>query len=196
MNSNFSEPERVLIIGFDRLFYIDSKERKMSRKFEDDNKENDKNQRRRVTLSPSIFDEEQPTTHTREEMIAITLCKDEEVAEEEEQPIVISLDGNIGAGKSTLLEAVRKALPDVEVVVEPVGEWLTLKNAEGKSLLELFYDDKRRWAYTFQNLTILSRLRAIREVLASTKKKVIIMERSVLTDRFVFAEMLKGSVDK
>ena len=38
-----------------------------------------------------------------------------------EKVVVISLDGNIGAGKSTLLEAVAKALPEVEVVVEPVG---------------------------------------------------------------------------
>ena len=40
--------------------------------------------------------------------------------------IVISLDGNIGAGKSTLLEAVRLALPEVEVVVEPVGTYYNL----------------------------------------------------------------------
>ena len=113
------------------------------------------------------------------------------------QPVVISLDGNIGAGKSTLLEEVRKAMPEVEVVVEPVGEWLTLQDEEGKSLLELFYGDKRRWAYTFQNLTILSRLKAIRDVLRTTKKSIIIMERSVLTDRYVFAEMLKddGLID-
>jgi deoxyadenosine/deoxycytidine kinase len=110
-------------------------------------------------------------------------------------PIVISLDGNIGAGKSTLLEAIRGAMPDVEVVVEPVGEWMTLKNAAGKSLLELFYEDKRRWAYTFQNCAILTRLRSLRNVLASTKKRVIITERSVLTDRFVFAEMLRSSGD-
>jgi putative protein kinase ArgK-like GTPase of G3E family len=38
-----------------------------------------------------------------------------------ERVVVISLDGNIGAGKSTLLDAVAKALPEVEVVVEPVG---------------------------------------------------------------------------
>jgi len=38
--------------------------------------------------------------------------------------IVISLDGNIGAGKSTLLKAVAEALPEVEVVVEPVGKLL------------------------------------------------------------------------
>ena len=113
-------------------------------------------------------------------------------------PVVISLDGNIGAGKSTLLEEVRKAMPEVEVVVEPVGEWLTLKDDNGKSLLELFYQDKRRWAYTFQNLTILSRLKAIRDVLRTTTKSVVIMERSVLTDRYVFAEMLKddGLIDE
>ena len=110
-------------------------------------------------------------------------------------PIIISLDGNIGAGKSTLLESVRTAMPDVEVVVEPVGEWLRLKNDDGKSLLELFYEDKRRWAYTFQNCAILTRLRAIKDAMTATKKCVIITERSVLTDRFVFAEMLRESGD-
>ncbi len=110
-------------------------------------------------------------------------------------PIVISLDGNIGAGKTTLIEAIQNALPDVEVVVEPVGEWMTLKNEEGKSLLELFYEDKRRWSYTFQNCAILTRLRAIRTAIRTSKKKVIITERSVHTDRYVFAEMLRESGD-
>ena len=109
--------------------------------------------------------------------------------------IVISIEGNIGAGKSTLLEALRTAMPEVEVVVEPVGEWLSLKTADGKSLLELFYEDKQRWAYTFQNCAILTRLRLLKQVLQSTKKAVIITERSVLTDRFVFAEMLRASGD-
>lgn len=112
-----------------------------------------------------------------------------------QNPIVISLDGNIGAGKTTLMEAIRTAMPEVEVVVEPVGEWLSLKDANGKSLLELFYEDKRRWAYTFQNCAILTRLRTIKEAIATTKKQVILTERSVLTDRFVFAEMLRASGD-
>jgi deoxyadenosine/deoxycytidine kinase len=110
-------------------------------------------------------------------------------------PIVISVDGQIGAGKSTLLEALRMALPDYEIVVEPVGEWMHMKNEAGKSLLELFYEDKRRWAYTFQNCAILTRLRAIKAAIAGTTKRVIITERSVLTDRFVFAEMLRDSGD-
>lgn len=109
--------------------------------------------------------------------------------------IVISLDGNIGAGKSTLLEAVRLALPEVEVVVEPVAEWETLKTADGKSLLQHFYEDKKRWSYTFQNCAILTRLTAIQKAIRSTKKKIIITERSLLTDRFVFAEMLRDSGD-
>ena len=109
--------------------------------------------------------------------------------------LVISLDGNIGAGKTTLLNALRLAMPDVEVVLEPVGEWLALKGADGRSLLELFYEDKQRWAYTFQNCAILTRLRSLRSAMSSTKKRVIITERSVLTDRFVFAEMLRASGD-
>lgn len=115
--------------------------------------------------------------------------------QKETKPIVISLDGNIGAGKSTLLEALRTAMPDVEVVLEPVGLWSSLKDADGKSLLELFYEDKRRWAYTFQNFALLSRAKALADAMAHTKKTVIITERSPLTDRYVFAEMLRESGD-
>ena len=115
-------------------------------------------------------------------------------------PIIISLDGNIGAGKSTLLAEIRNKLHDVHIVDEPVGQWTALKNAEGKNLLELFYEDKKRWAYTFQNCAILTRLKNIRDAvenLDSTLKgpQVIITERSVLTDKHVFAEMLYDGGD-
>ena len=109
-------------------------------------------------------------------------------------PIIVSVDSNIGSGKTTLLTILKAAMPDVEVVLEPVGEWMRLKDpATGKSLLELFYEDKKRWAYTFQNCAILTRLRTIKAALASTTKRVILTERSVLTDRYVFAEMLRES---
>jgi deoxyadenosine/deoxycytidine kinase len=109
--------------------------------------------------------------------------------------IVISLDGNVGAGKSYLLDHIREAMPDVLTVPEPVGEWTNLKNAEGKSLLELFYEDKHRWSYTFQNCAILTRIMGLKKALKDCKKKIIITERSVLTDRFVFAEMLRDGGD-
>jgi deoxyadenosine/deoxycytidine kinase len=115
-------------------------------------------------------------------------------------PIIISLDGNIGAGKSTLLSEIRNRLHEVQIVDEPVGQWTALKNAEGKNLLELFYEDKKRWSYTFQNCAILTRLKNIQDAvenLDTTLKgpQVIITERSVLTDKHVFAEMLYDAGD-
>jgi len=111
-------------------------------------------------------------------------------------PRIVSLDGNIGAGKSTLLEKLGTAFPHIKVVHEPVDTWTRLKNAEGRNLLELFYEDKKRWAYTFQNAAILSRLKMLKDAIAKALPgQIIITERSVLTDRFVFAQMLKDKGD-
>ena len=108
-------------------------------------------------------------------------------------PIIISLDGNIGAGKTTLLAEIRNKL-DVHVVDEPVAQWTELKNIEGTNLLELFYQDKKRWAYTFQNCAILTRLKNIKDAVEAGHK-IIITERSILTDKYVFAEMLRDAGD-
>jgi deoxyadenosine/deoxycytidine kinase len=115
-------------------------------------------------------------------------------------PIIISLDGNIGAGKSTLLNELRNRIKNIHYVDEPVGQWTALKNSEGKNLLELFYEDKKRWAYTFQNCAILTRLKNIKDALNNIKNSsqdidILLTERSVLTDRYVFAEMLRDSGD-
>ena len=116
--------------------------------------------------------------------------------------IIISLDGNIGAGKSTLLQEIRNKFHDVLVVDEPVAQWTSLKNGKGKSLLELFYEDKNRWSYTFQNCALLTRLKNIQKAVENidtsvSSPQVIITERSVLTDKHVFAEMLydAGNMD-
>ena len=114
--------------------------------------------------------------------------------------IIISLDGNIGSGKTTLLNEIRKRIHGVHVVDEPVGPWIALKNEAGKNLLGLFYEDKRRWAYTFQNCAILTRLKCIKHAIDNLDPTVkgphvIITERSVLTDKHVFAEMLRDAGD-
>lgn len=109
-------------------------------------------------------------------------------------PRVFSLDGNIGAGKTTLLTHISKAFPDVLIVPEPVDTWTRLKDEDGRNLLELFYEDKKRWAYTFQNAAILSRLKLLKDILATARPgQIIVTERSVLTDRCVFAKMLKDT---
>lgn len=117
-------------------------------------------------------------------------------------PILISLDGNIGAGKSTLLERIRTTIPHVTVIQEPVGSWLTMKNDAGESLLSLFYKDTARWAYTFQNCALLTRLLDTQNILSKIKSgeirtPIVITERSVLTDCHVFATMLRkqGKID-
>jgi deoxyadenosine/deoxycytidine kinase len=107
--------------------------------------------------------------------------------------LLLSVEGNIGAGKSTFLERIQKEWPDVTVVLEPVGTWMSVKDSSGKSLLDYFYEDKQRWSYTFQTCAFLTRMMDTEQALASlaTDKKIVITERSVLTDRYVFADMLR-----
>ena len=102
---------------------------------------------------------------------------------------VISLDGNIGAGKTTLLKKL-KCIPDVYVIEEPVGVWEQF-NVNEKNILQHFYEDQRRWAYTFQNAAILTRIIHINNAIKENPGyKLYITERSILTDKFVFAKML------
>lgn len=110
----------------------------------------------------------------------------------------ITIEGNIGSGKSTLLNRLRKELADTDFVFidEPVDVWQSLKDENGTSLLQLFYQDSSRWGYTLQNTAFITRymnaMKGMKEV--NTNKKIILLsERCVLTDRYVFAEMLRDS---
>jgi len=107
--------------------------------------------------------------------------------------LIISLDGNIGAGKTTLLEMIRRELPEIVIIDEPVDQWTEIKDDKG-TLLEHFYQDTTRWAYTFQTGAILTRFKRMKEMISQyTTPKVMIMERSILTDKCIFAEMLHDS---
>lgn len=108
--------------------------------------------------------------------------------------MLVSIEGNIGAGKSTLKSHMKDWLPDAVFIDEPVDIWTSLRDEEDKSLLEHFYDDKHRWAYTFQNFALISRL----NLLETTRRRhpdceLFITERSVLTDKHVFAELVHES---
>ena len=121
-------------------------------------------------------------------------------------PIIISLDGNIGGGKSTMLQHMRNTFPEWNFIDEPVDSWMTLKDENGKNLLELFYQDKTRWSYTLQNCAFITRHKKVKDAVEDWKKRcltdptqaknnVFITERSVATDRYVFAEMLRDAGD-
>lgn len=116
-------------------------------------------------------------------------------------PFIVSIEGNIGSGKSTVLEKLKEAHPEWIFVEEPVNEWLRLRNENHESLLEVFYKDKKRWSYTFQNAAILYRYQKLKEALEKCKtsgRTIIIMERCLDTDSQIFCKMLHkdGYIDE
>jgi deoxyadenosine/deoxycytidine kinase len=132
------------------------------------------------------------------------------------QPFLISIEGNIGAGKSTLIEEIKKHNTDWNFIAEPVDIWSSITNVEGKSLLSLYYEDPKRWSYSFQSCALLSRFQNIQKALAfaarddshlnqdgkgscvPSRRPVFITERCLDTDYNVFAKLLRdeGSIDK
>jgi deoxyadenosine/deoxycytidine kinase len=109
--------------------------------------------------------------------------------------ILITIEGNIGGGKSTLLSLLKKEYPEFVIIDEPVSQWFAMKDSNGKSILEYFYEDKIRWGYTFQNCAFITRFCSAMEAFSKPvdKDTIFISERGVLTDRYVFAKMLKDT---
>ena len=105
---------------------------------------------------------------------------------------IISIEGNIGTGKSTLLSELRKAYADDPTICfldEPVHVWNTVKDENGVTILEKYYADQKRYAFSFQMMAYISRLSAMRAALKKNYR-FIITERSIYTDSAVFAKML------
>ncbi|MBA2307109.1 deoxynucleoside kinase [Candidatus Dependentiae bacterium] len=95
-----------------------------------------------------------------------------------------AVEGNIGAGKSTFLTIIRTFL-NARVVMEPHEKW---QNVGGHNLLDKFYADSSRWAYTFQMYAFITRMMEKREASVSSSEVVHILERSVFSDRYCFAQ--------
>lgn len=107
--------------------------------------------------------------------------------------IIISIEGNIGSGKSTLvkiLEKNYKNYKNIHFLQEPVNIWSNLKNSAGIDILTLFYQDKNRWGYIFQNMAFITRLMQLENILKDNSYNIIITERSIHTDSNVFRKML------
>ena len=104
--------------------------------------------------------------------------------------MLISIEGNIGSGKSTLVEYL-KSLGTYIFVDEPVNEWLAIKDKDGSNALECFYNNQKENAFCFQILAYITRLKKLMEKIKENLSNVIIItERSIETDRNVFAKML------
>ena len=115
-------------------------------------------------------------------------------------PLLVSIDGNIGSGKSTTWDMLKEAYEgrdDVHFVEEPVDSWHAVVDETGVPILTNFYKDKKAYAFRFQMMAYISRLALLRRTIRenATKCRVIITERSVDTDRNIFAKMLYDSGD-
>ena len=132
-------------------------------------------------------------------------------------PVIVSFDGNIGSGKSTTCYEYEQYLArrmasdaDADAAVfpnitsfreevcfldEPVALWNQVCDKDGVNILTNLYKDIRANAFKFQMMAYISRLSLLRKAVKDPKIKLIITERSVETDRNVFAKMLYDAGD-
>ena len=107
--------------------------------------------------------------------------------------VIISIEGNIGSGKSTLVTELEKSYKDVLYVgflQEPVDIWNNVKDENGTTILEKFYENNEKYAFQFQMMAYISRLSIIKKALTQKKYRYIITERCLYTDANIFAKML------
>lgn len=105
--------------------------------------------------------------------------------------IIIDVIGILGVGKSTFCEHLHKLISHATLIHEPVDKWLQIKDKNtGMSLLDTFYNDKKRWTYTFENIAFITRLDALMNVIDDPNISVIIMDGSLVTDKNVYAQTL------
>ena len=117
--------------------------------------------------------------------------------------LILSTEGNIGAGKSTLIREFedkisRKINAKIVLLQEPVDIWATFKDKEGMTILEKFYGNQKKYAFSFQMMAYISRLQILKETVRKHPSSIILCERSIWTDRNVFAQMLydEGKIEE
>ena len=141
-----------------------------------------------------------------------------------QRAVIVSFDGNIGSGKSTtcieyeqyikarmsssgasdasdasdgatVFPTITSFEDEICFLDEPVAEWNKVCDKDGVNILTNLYKDIRANAFKFQMMAYISRLALLRNAIKNPKTKLIITERSVETDRNVFAKMLYDAGD-
>ena len=126
---------------------------------------------------------------------------DEELEEEQDgerkmqkKRLTFCVEGNISVGKTTFLQRIANETIElrdlVEVVPEPISKWQDI-GPDHFNILDAFYAEPQRYAYTFQNYVFVTRVMQERES-AGGLKPLRLMERSVFSDRMVYFEVHFG----
>lgn len=97
------------------------------------------------------------------------------------RPFTVLVEGNIGCGKTTFINFFAS---HADIFTEPIKLW---QNVGGFNLLNLQYEDPSRWAGLFQSYVMLN---ALKIHLTPNAKPVKIIERSLFSSHYCFAENL------
>lgn len=101
--------------------------------------------------------------------------------------LTFCVEGNISVGKTTFLQRIANETIElrdlVEIVPEPIAKWQDV-GPEHFNILDAYYAEPERYAYTFQNYVFVTRVMQEKES-ASGIKPLRLMERSVFSDRMV-----------
>lgn len=117
---------------------------------------------------------------------------DEELKEGDVRPgqkkrITLCVEGNISVGKTTFLQRIANETLElrdiVEIVPEPIDKWQNV-GPDHFNILDAFYAEPERYAYTFQNYVFVTRVMQEKESSGGVKP-LRLMERSVFSDRMV-----------
>ena len=117
---------------------------------------------------------------------------------------IVSIDGNIGSGKSTLVSKMKQYHTSstfvIDFVLEPTSEWDEVVDSSGRTMLNLFYQNQDKYAFPFQMMAFITRYKVLKDSLDKAKqyliehpdtvRYIIITERSLYTDKYIFAKML------
>lgn len=101
--------------------------------------------------------------------------------------ITLCIEGNISVGKTKFLQRIANETLElrdlVEVVPEPIDKWQNV-GPDHFNILDAFYAEPERHAYTFQNYVFVTRVMQERESSGGIKP-LRLMERSIFSDRMV-----------
>lgn len=92
---------------------------------------------------------------------------------------IVCIDGNIAAGKTTVLQEIEKK--GYPVYYEPFQD---------NPWLPLYYQDPKKYSLNTQIWFLSERYRQYKNADFSTRK-IVFVERSMYTDRFIFVELIR-----
>ena len=107
---------------------------------------------------------------------------EESALERLKSKFIFSIEGNIGSGKTTIIHHLQRLYKDVILVEEPVKDW---QDIEGENLLKKKNEDLNRWGYSFEAYVLITKMNELTKF-ANSDKKIILIERCMLTDKAFF----------